>query len=250
MQNRALGLLVIVLLAPVFLRGSELKRTTTGELESLGRLQPGRFWDPRFWDILVPDNNKQNMQPNDLVTVPAVVKEQATYWAKKVVKREWLPANLDQLWVGLRDIKQDTSGLIPAGYTVDLALAEYQIDGMTFHLVENGLTLSLRVDLPQGSQIADDQHSIGDSLKRFLNLDSAIFDAPYWTTVWWSPLLYGVLQPDEPRRDSEGGMLFEWWENVAFASDGTFLFASVREARDSVWKNVKPDWQPVPPDRF
>ena len=104
--------------------------------------------------------------------------------------------------------------------------------------------------MPAGVEIRDDQQSVGDALKRFLNLEPSIFDAPYWTTVWSSPLFYGFLEPDEPRRDSKGGIVFEWWENVAFASDGSFLFASVREVRDGVWKNVKPDWQPVPPDRF
>jgi hypothetical protein len=127
---------------------------------------------------------------------------------------------------------------------------EYGIEGFSFHLVENGLSLSIRVDMPQGVEIRDDQQSIAGSLKRFLNLNPPVFAAPYSTRAWWSPLFYGVLEPDEPRRDPKGRFVFEWWDSICFASDGSFLFVSIREARDGVWRNVERDWQPRLPDRF
>ncbi len=228
----------------VALPSSDLKPSTLAQLEVVSQTEP----DPRFFDPLVPERNLT--KESELVPVPEPVRRHALLWAKRVVKAEWLPANLDQLLVGLRNINQDERGRIPTGWVPDLVIAKYEIRAFRFYLIENGLTLSVRVHFPAGQKIGDENEAVARSLATFLNLDASVLTTSCFITTWRSPLCYGMVEPDEPRPDSKGSLPREWGDSICFASDGGFLFASVREVRDGVWINVKPDWQPVPPDRF
>ncbi len=227
------------------LSGAGLKPATVSELETLLEVPP----DPRFWDVLVPERYLRN-KSREIVLVPDPTRIHVLFWARKVIKPEWLPADLDQLLVGLRDINQDERGRMPGGWVSDFVLAAYEVRGFRFYIIENGLHLSLRIHLPVDVKIRDDDQSLANCLARFLNLPASVFDAARFSMTWRFPLSYGSVEPDEFRPSPDGLVSGDWWDSLSFASDGVFLFVSVREVRAGVWNNVRPHTQPWPPDRF
>jgi len=239
------ALLALASSVPVSLFGGDLRPDSLSELQILLEVPP----DPRFWDVLGPERYLRN-KSSEIVLVPDPTRIHVLFWARKVIKPEWLPADLDQLLVGVRDINQDERGHMPEGWVSDSVLAGYEVRGFRFYIIENGLHLSLRIHFPADVKIRDDDQSVANSLMRFLNLPASVFDAARFSMTWSSPLFYGSVEPDEFPPSPNGLVSGDWWDSLSFASDGVFLFVSVREVRAGVWNNVRPHTQPRPPDRF
>lgn len=86
--------------------------------------------------------------------------EKSVYWIKTAVKKEWLPEDLQNRLITLKDFKKwekrNKQGIVFSQWVGDYIIAEYEIRGYKINIQENGQSLSLLVVLPDTTDISLD----------------------------------------------------------------------------------------------
>ena len=180
-------------------------------------------------DVLVPEKILRRESAKDRVTPPEPERAHAEHWVKSILKEEWIPAGIQSLMVGFKDIEQANIKYPDGSHaTADLIVTEYSRRGYHFHIIENGLGLSVRVDLPPGLPVLNQRDSLKASLMQFFNINGIYLDGSSWEIRSRPGLFYGWIKA-KTRSRRHGLYMSQWWEEFSFGSDGTFIFIQVSE---------------------
>ncbi len=91
--------------------------------------------------------------------VPEKVVKRARKWIGLTIRSEWLPSDLDSRLVPLRNFekweKLDEDGIVFSRCVADYLIAEYEIRGYRVVLMEDGVRLSLLIELPVAEDVAN-----------------------------------------------------------------------------------------------
>ena len=180
--------------------------------------------------------------PMSQSSIPISVMNHAVSWIKKVVRSQWLPPEIENNLVALKDAKllerKDKHGVIFSERKGDFLILEYESGGNRFHIQESGVSVSVRIDFAVLQAMTVDPKSfISISLKKFLNFPSGVSQDLSVANI--SPLYKATIVDDASPR--------EWWNNVKAYTDGDFFFIYIREIDPA---NNNPQARPGLPDRF
>ena len=174
-------------------------------------------------------------KPGELnrVTIPASVRRESIRSIRTVLRDEWVPTDIGRLLVGLKDVNQfeskDQNGRVITRLITDLAVARYAIGAFRIVVIENGLGVSVKIDLPPGNPIANQRGSVKALLERFLKLDQSSLGDRVWSITSRPGLFSGSVKTKALRPDGPPAYPLHWWDGVDFVSDGSFFFISVAD---------------------
>ncbi len=211
---------------------------------------------PKLMDILLPDEKKGTAE--SITVIPAPITSNAVYWIKKVVRSQWLPPDIKENLIALKDVKQlekkDKHGVVFSERKGDFLVLDYKIMDHAFHIQESGVSVSLRVDLPKEVSVSSDPSGfIKKCLADFLNIPSDALgtldiqvekDAPLYTVFSTdiSPRSILPVTTDGKLRNES-----HWWERMIICTDGKFFFVYASEVEPG---SYSPQAKPGLPDRF
>jgi hypothetical protein len=203
-------------------------------------------------EALVPDD--KNGTPVPLSSLDQGMMNVSFEWIRRVIKPEWLPAGFESNVIALKQtaLRENTilaNGLSTGTWPTDYFLLQYSMKGYQLHVLESGLGVCLRVDLPVAgaNSIHDLKSEIVHQLAQFLSIPPS---ASIWKELEFSErgsLTYVARIgefPPQPRGEFETR---NWWEGLQVYTDGTFFFVSVPEIRPGP-NHVRA--QAGPPNRF
>jgi hypothetical protein len=132
----------------------------------------------------------------------------------------------------------------------DYISAQYIQTRHNISIQENGLFLSLRVDLPPGSEQAEvSDVFVGECIDRFLSFPQEMAENRSYFIEKTGPVSHGlvIVQPKAGPDLRTHNDVDYWWQKIWVCTDGRFLFMSVLE-RDGTGQS--PQARPGLPDRF
>ncbi len=198
-------------------------------------------------NALVPEKELRTAGAEARAKVPDSVRLNTLSWIRMILRDEWVPEDIGVGFIGLKDIKQ-VQIQVPGGIvsSADLVISEYHRRGFGFHLIEDGVTLSVRVDLPEGTRIANERASLRTFIAQFFKVQDRDLDQCSWEIHSRPYIFYGWIKAKAPKPGKHGLLRSQWWEQFTFGSDGTFLFINAGE----IDENSYPGARACCPNRF
>jgi len=181
---------------------------------------------PSYADAILPETGTSHGNRIQLGTVPKGARTWAAKWMRRVVKPGWLTSNLARTLIAVKDVHQWRSPSSVDGVTAerisDVLMTSNTTKGRRIHIVDNGATLSLRVDLATSVDMSNDPDAQARSwVREYLNIPT---DATLSETTFLKregELVHGTLVNEA--RD------IDWWKRITVVSNGRFVFLSVGE---------------------
>ena len=178
-----------------------------------------------------------------LSVVPPAVVEGAASWIRRIVKERWVPTEIDEKLIAMKDWKRRGRRVYPGrvafGVTVDALITEYTLGGYNFQIQDDGKTLGVLVFplKPNGATPPTIEEYVTRSISKFLNVPppktgsleyrlkhSQLGDNNkiYHGTVWceWD---------EEKNSNFEASKSQTWWNRMSVCTDGQFIFFSIPE---------------------
>ncbi len=245
MSVRILPILLIVTAALEASSPPTLRTLSQDRLEKIAR----RDFLPH--DFLFVQKYLYKPHAFNRVTIPASVRRESIRSIRTVLRDEWVPSDIGRLLVGLKDVNQfeskDPNGRVLVRLITDLAIARYEVRAFRVVVIENGLGVSVKIDLPPGTSVTNQRGPVKALLERFLKLDPSSLGDRVWTITSRPGLFYGSVKTKALRPDRPPPYPLHWWDSVYFVSDGSFFFISVADVADVTGPICC--W-PYHPDRF
>jgi hypothetical protein len=193
-----------------------------------------------------------------ITKVPPDVKESAIREVKKVVRPEWLPADIESSLkarrnVKLRELRDPQTGVLLSINEADILVFDYEIEGHRFCLFETGAYVTARIQLPEELDTRKDvERSYVQLVARFFTMPEAAV-LPKNIRVQQNGPIFSFYRKDRSdslevfTRAREGG-LAEWWFLLNGCSDGHFFVLSIPELPTP--SSPPPSGRMGYPDRF
>ena len=247
---------IIILFFPLLGNATDSNRLSVLSTQSKEKLLSYAAKQSKLMDIFLPD--EKNVTSESMAAIPAPIKSNAVYWIKNVVRSKWLPSDIEGNFVALKDVKQwekkDKHGVVFSERKGDFLFLNYEIMNYRFHVQESGISVSLRVDLPEEASISKDPSgfikkylaemlNISPDVLRTLNIQVEKDDNLYF--VFSTDMLPNSILPVS----SDGKFRNEshWWERMIICTDGKFFFVNASEVEPGYYS---PRAKPGLPDRF
>ena len=192
------------------------------------------------WDYLAalwPSDEELRRYRASLSIVPPDVVESASSEIRTYIKKEWLPANLENRLIPMKDWVRRERVVTPKGtryaLIVDALIAEFSIQGYNIQIQDRPCLGVLIYPVKPNQEIADIKDYINNSISRFLNfppskLGSIEYVLEHTEATPDRKLFYGKLLcewdlawdepfplPIRPRK---------WWNSMRVCTDGNFIF--------------------------
>ncbi|MDE0300687.1 MAG: hypothetical protein OXN17_18780 [Candidatus Poribacteria bacterium] len=206
------------------------------------------------WDYLAalwPSDEELSLYRASLSIVPPDVVEGASSEIRTYIKKEWLPANLENRLIPMKDwVRTQRFGTptpIHFEYEVDVLIAEFSTKGYNVRIQDfpyAGVGVLISPVKPN-EKIADIEDYIGNSISTFLNFppsklgnieymlnhtqngtDRQIFCGKL--TCEWNLDWDGVLDTGRGFTSHEQYRHRKWWNSMTVCSDGYSVFLCIR----------------------
>lgn len=221
------------------LRAPELN----SKLKELGESE----WD--YLGALWPSDEELRRYRASLSIVPPDVVENASSEIRTYIKKEWLPANLDNRLIPMNDWvrRQRTVEPTPTHYEceVDVLIAEHSIQGYNIRIQEFFPCVRVLISpVKPNKEIADIEDYISNSISTFLNFppsklgnieymlehtqngtDRKIFYGKL--TCEWNLDWDGIRIKDGMFTGYEQFRHRKWWNSMTVCTDGYFIFLCI-----------------------
>ena len=177
-----------------------------------------------------------------LAEVPPVIVEGAASWIQRIVKERWVPTDIDEQLIAMKDWKRRGRRVFPGrvafGVTVDALMAEYTLGGYNFQIQDDGKTLGILVFPTKPDRAAPTiEEYLTGSISKFLNVPPAKIGGMVYTLKDSQlgedgKIYYGQMwcEWDEQKNSSfEASKSQTWWNRMSVCTDGQFIFFSIPE---------------------
>jgi len=196
---------------------------------------------PALMDVLFAEDRRGVEVP--ITSISTSVLNHAVLWIKDVVRREWLPADIENRLVAYKDVKQwekkDKAGVVFSVREGDFLTLEYEAGGHKIHIQESGVSISVRFDLGTRQSLAPDcSIFIQKCLTDFLNFPDE------WSKDFTIEKR-GVLC--RARMLNKRSTVSGWWDTIDVLTDGSFFFVTLVEITSQLHN---PQASPGLPNRF
>lgn len=209
--------------------------------------------EPFLMGVFLPEARTNQTSAVRVSTIPKRALNQGIGWMKKVLKKEWVVANLeDSLWA-VKDFrlweKRDTTGQVFSQTVGDYIVAEYSTNGLSFHLADDGEGLSIRIDLSGPTALgSDSEKGIRQLVEQFIDLPAKVKPLLRSKIRTKGGLTYGRFALEGLLKGEDMDQT-HWWQDLTVCTDGHFFFVWVGEV-DADEGPVHPQATPGPPNRF
>lgn len=261
-MKTAISVIVISCLILNQAKGDSENKATETRL-SANKISTIESWakteNPTFIEVLLPEY-RQNLGWESVAHVPKPCIKHATKWAGIILLSKWLPNDLEQRWIGYKNItlmeKKDKKGAIFYSRTGDYLVADYQIEGFTFHVQETGITLSVRIDFNKNYDLQTKATSqIYDLIEKFFAVPrSKLTTLKADISTADNQLVFGVMKNIamiSPKQEmSKNGFIINklrWDDLICVCLGQNFIFVYFYEKEEG---KVNPQAKPGLPDRF
>jgi hypothetical protein len=177
-----------------------------------------------------------------LSVVPPSVVEGAASWIRRIVKERWVPTEIDEKLIAMKDWKRRGRRVYPGrvafGVTVDALMTEYTLGGYNFQIQDDGNHLGILVFplKPDGAAPSIKEYLTG-SIAKFLNVPPPKTGSLEYTLKHSQlgeniRIHYGTVwcEWDAQRNSSfEASKSQTWWNRMSVCTDGQFIFFSIPE---------------------
>ena len=176
-----------------------------------------------------------------LSVVPPSVVEGAASWIRRIVKERWVPTEIDEKLIAMKDWKRRGRRVYPGrvafGVTVDALMTEYTLGGYNFQIQDDGKTLGVLVfPLKPNGEAPSKEEYITDSISKFLKMPPSKLGSLEYTLkhsqLGENKIYYGTVwcEWDAQRNSSfEASKSQTWWNRMSVCTDGQFIFFSIPE---------------------
>ena len=177
-----------------------------------------------------------------LSVVPPAVVEGAASWIRRLVKEGWVPTEIDEKLIAMKDWKRRGrrvyTGRVAFGVIVDALMAEYTLRGYNFQIQDDGKTLGVLIFplKPNGAAPSIEEY-VTDSICKFLKMPPSKLGSLEYTLKHSqlgdnNKIYYGTVwcEWDAQRNSSfEASKSQTWWNRMSVCTDGQFIFFSIPE---------------------
>lgn len=138
-----------------------------------------------------------------LSVVPPAVVEGAASWIRRIVKERWVPTEIDEKLIAMKDWKRRGRRVYPGrvafGVIVDALMAEYTLRGYNFQIQDDGKTLGVLVfPLKPNGEAPSKEEYITDSISKFLKMPPSKLGSLEYTLkhsqLGKNKIYYGVVR--------------------------------------------------------
>ena len=174
--------------------------------------------------------------------LPPAIVEHAGSWIRRIVKERWVPTDIDEQLIAMKDWKRRGRRVYPGrvafGVTVDALMAEYTLGGYNFQIQDDGKTLGILVFplKPNGATPPTIKEYVTGSIAKFLNVPPPKTGSLEYTLkhsrLGKNKIYYGTVwcEWDEQKNSSfEASKSQTWWNHMSVSTDGQFIFFSIPE---------------------
>ncbi|MFA5344587.1 MAG: hypothetical protein WC381_11590 [Kiritimatiellia bacterium] len=259
------AILVIIIISCLILnqaKGDSENKATETRL-SANEISTIESWakteNPNFIEVLLPEY-RQSRGLESVTHVPKPCIKHATKWAGKILLSKWLPDDLEQRWIGYKNItlmeKKNKEGFVFYSITGDYLVADYQIEEFTFHVQDTGGTLSVRIDFKEHCNLqANPTNQIYDLIEKFFAVSrSKMTTLKAEISTADNQLVFGVMKNIamiSPKQEmSKNGFIINklrWDDLICVCLGQNFIFVYFYEKEEG---KVNPQAKPGLPDRF
>jgi hypothetical protein len=181
---------------------------------------------PLYLSVLPPDESV--IKNHLLAEPPAAVLEKAKQWMKRVIKDEWLPEDLADRLFAIKDWtrieRSAMGGTVRWSEVGDYVCASYALDDHQLMIQEDGVAVSLRVDLPKAKDAAVDVEAfITECIVRFLNVPAGYASQVHYDLKEDDGVYHGTALVEDENAEHW------WWRRMRVLTDGQVFFVSALE---------------------
>lgn len=201
-----------------------------------------------YLGALWPSDEELRRYRASLSIVPPDVVENTANRIRTFVKKEWLPANLDNRLIPMNDWVRRERIVAPTPtyyeYEMDILIAEFSIKGYNIQIQDYPCLGVLISPVKPNEEIADIEDYINNSISTFLNFppsklgnieymlnhtqngaDRKIFYGKL--TCEWNLDWDGILIKDGMFTGYEQFRHRKWWNSMTVCTDGYFIFLCI-----------------------
>lgn len=194
--------------------------------------------------VLPPDESVIENQV--LEEPPAAVLEKAEQWMKRVIKNEWLPKDLAERLIAIKDWtrieRSALDGAVRWSEVGDYLCVTYTVRDHSFMMQEDGRRLSLRVDLPKARDADFDVETfITECIVQFLTVPDGYGSRVRYDLKETDGVYHGAAFVEDT------GAEHWWWHKMRVLTDGQIFFVSLVELDGT---EPRPQAKLGSPDRF
>ena len=177
-----------------------------------------------------------------LSVVPPAIVEGAQIWIRRIIKDNWLPPEIDEKLIAMKDWKRRGRRVYPDrtafGVTVAAFILEFSRGGYNFQIQEDGNRLGVLVYPTKPDRAAPTiEEYLTGSISKFLNVPPAKIGGMVYTLKNSQlgedgKIYYGQMwcEWDEQKNSSfETIKIQTWWNRMSVCTDGHFVFLSIPE---------------------
>lgn len=230
-------ILIFISCVDVVLGGIEGEKALSGEvtrlIDNLGDKEHV------YLDALWPSSTLIENKKIPISKVSPEVIEKSVYWIKTAIKKEWLPEDLQNRLITLKDFKKwekrDKQGIVFSQGVGDYIIAEYETRNYKINIQENGRSLSLLIALPDTTDISQDPEGIIKKwIETFTNFPLQKSNRLTYQLQKADDVYYGKVLCDWEDKTADllsGKTVISnmWWQHFNVCTDGTFFFISLPE---------------------
>ena len=193
-----------------------------------------------YWSALWPSDEELRRYSASLSMVPPDVVEDAASRIRTYLKKKWLPTNLDNRLIPMKDWVRRQRVVTPirtrSRVIMDVLIAEFSIKGYNIQIQDFPCLGVLILPVKPNKEIADIEDYISSSISTFLNFplskfgnieymlehtqngaDRKIFYGKL--TCEWNLAWDGILTKQYRHR--------KWWNSMTVFTDGYFIFLCI-----------------------
>lgn len=201
-----------------------------------------------YLGALWPSDEELRRYRASLSIVPPDVVENTANRIRTFVKKEWLPANLDNRLIPMNDWVRRERIVAPTPtyyeYELDILIAEFSIKGYNIQIQDYPCLGVLISPVKPNEEIADIEDYISNSISTFLNFPpSKLGNIEYMLnhtqngadrnifygklTCEWNLDWNGILIKDGMLTVYEQFRHRKWWNSMTVCTDGYFIFLCI-----------------------
>jgi|GEM_PF-5145678 len=231
-MNYTLMLATSLVTAALAISAEDMSKPLRLKKASAERMEVLADESSHFAEALLPEKVRGTTIP--LAAVDERVKKLGVFWIRNFLKAEWLPHDFESKIVPKKGVilreGSRRGGSERPEWKGDYFVLDYEIAGHRFYVLESGVSVSVRIDFAQETEIpADPRTQFRQWLGKFFaapDVNLAIQRLNFVRT----DAIFTMSRGDFPVLKTDGSLVHvDAWDFLEIVSDGQFLYVSISE---------------------